>query len=281
MARGSAPCGSWRARGELGHHPAVAHIFRLAPRPPQASTPAAKTPTAAQTSPAVTLAAACESAQFLPSTPSAAPSVVADILESPIVELSSPAVLLAQALPPSPATVEVTLSPALSPLPAAAVHALPFVPRSLAARSAAKAVAASSPSNLSMNALRRQYKDALIVSAGRWCMDDEGVKSAHSAGSSTTSCVDADSEVVESAPAAAPRVKVQLASVVVAKPSYSAVAKLKAAPVAPCESKGTHDLKGMPAGSGVHVHFDEGEGEVQSRGGIKGALACGVHTRFE
>ena len=189
---------------------------------------------------------------------------------------------------PSPAAGPQSSPGGVSPLPPQAVHALPFVPRSVELRQLARAVRTSSASGpgspthsgLSLNALRSMYKDALIEQRGRW-------PTASGAGGVAASSTEADGEhggeEVSSgaAPRPEPRVKVQLASVVVV-PAHGAEEEEDT------QSQATHTLKGLPQGSGAHTRFDEADDSGDSGSNKEGVLLlrglpapCGEHIRFE
>ena len=192
---------------------------------------------------------------------------------------------------PSPAAGPQSSLGGVSPLPPQAVHALPFVPRSVELRQLARAVRTSSASGpgsptasgLSLNALRAMYKDALIEQRGRWPTASEagGV-----AASSTEADGEAGGEEVSSgaAPRTVPRVKVQLASVVVV-PAHGAEEE-------DTQSQATHTLKGLPQGSGAHTRFEDADDANDDSGDsgsnkegvllLRGLPApCGEHIRFD
>jgi hypothetical protein len=213
--------------------------------------------------------------------PPLTPFPVAPVAPLAVPEPASPA--------PPPAAGPQSSPGQVSPLPPQAVHALPFVPRSVELRQLARAVrspGASGPgsptaSGLSLNALRAMYKSALIEQRGRW-PTASGVEGA--AASSTEANGETGGEEVSSgaAPRArdVPRVKVQLASVVVV-PAHEG----------DTQSVATHTLKGLPQGSGAHTRFEEAD-DVDDSGDsgsnkegvllLRGLPApCGEHIRFE
>ena len=145
---------------------------------------------------------------------------------------------------PSPAA-------ALSPLPPSAVHALPFVPRPVAMKPAASASSGGAPASPSLRSLKKEYKRVLQEARGRWPLQPASLSAASSsAGDREDQGDDASSAPL---PRAAPRVRLDLPSVVTAPPPAQHVHKphkprTYAAVAHAPKSSMSHDLKGVPNG---------------------------------
>ena len=212
---------------------------KAAPATPQAAKAVTPAPAAAPATPVASPAgnrkAAVGSKSVAACTPFVGAASVSAILSEPEEPLSPEALPAPVAAPASPAPAAAAASPAplgaLSPLPPTARHALPFVPR---ASPASKTPAA--PDAESLGALRRAYKNALIEQRGHWPVAPEAP----------------DSPAALPPPRGAPRMRLQLPSVVVAPPpappvSYARALASNKAPKA-LGPKPSHDLAGIPVG---------------------------------